>query len=867
MERRLAAIVDASRRHAAALTVVLLILSLLGGYFTANHISIDTDVNKLISADLPWRQREAEMDRAFPQNIDILAIVVEGATPDLAGDGADALAQRLKAMPQLFKTVREPEGGPFFRREGILFFPTEDVQKFADQMIAAQPLIGTLAADPSLRGVFGALDLLAQGAIRGDIKSAALGAPLVAIDDAVESALKGRYAPLSWQTLLSARKPERHELRHFVLAQPVLDYSALEPGARARAAVRKAADELGLTQERGVRVRITGPVALGDDQLSTLSEGAGFTTALSLGLLCLWLVLALRSLRLVAAIIVTLLAGLVACATFAVGVVGPLNPISAAFAVLFVGLAIDFCIQFSIRYRDERYRDDDMAAALHRTAIGIGAPLSCAAAATAVGFFSFVPTDYSGVSELGLIAGVGMLVALALSFTLLPALLTLLRPKGEPRPVGLAWAAPLDALLVRRRRAVIAAACLVAAGALALMPKLGFDFNPLDLQNQHTEAMQVLNELRSDPTETPYTAAILAPSLAAATALAARLDKLPEVEQTVTLASFVPEDQKAKLDILADAATLFGPTLAPPQTKPPPTDAETLAALSATAKHMQEAGQHGIAAATRLAGLLDQVPARGAAILPAVRANLTTGLDHRLDELRESLAAVPVSLDTLPDEIKREWVTPDGRARIEVFPKGGAPDNAALRRFVEAVTAVAPEATGSPVTIIESARTVTRAFEIAGIIAVVAIAALLLLILRRPRDVAMVLAPLALAGLLTLATSVLADMPLNFANIITLPLLLGIGVAFDVYFVMRWRTGRGDLLQSSTARAILFSALTTGTAFGSLTLSNNLGMSEMGKLLSIALGYTLICTFFVLPALLGPVRGGDERDQASGQNP
>jgi hopanoid biosynthesis associated RND transporter like protein HpnN len=858
MERRLAAIVDASRRHAALLALVLFGLSLLGAWYTAGHVSIDTDINKLISPKLEWRQREAAMDRAFPQNIDILAIVVEATTADLATDAADALAARLKAMPDLFKTVRQPEGGPFFRREGILFLPTKDVQEFADQMIAAQPLIGTLAADPSLKGIFDALDLMAQGAIRGDIGEVAIATPLGAISAGVESALAGRYAPLSWQSLLTGRPPDKHQLRRFVLAQPVLDYSALEPGERGRDAVRAAARDLGLTPERGVSVRITGPVALDDDQLATLAEGAGFTTALSIGLLCLWLLLALRSPRLVGAIIATLLAGLVACATFAVGVVGPLNPISAAFAVLFIGLAVDFCIQFSVRYRDERFRDDDLATALRRTAIGIGGPLTSAAAATAVGFFSFVPTDYSGVSELGLIAGVGMLLAVALTFTLLPALLTLLRPKGEPHPVGLAWAAPLDALLVRRRGVVMAVAGVVALGALALMPWLSFDFNPLDLQNPNTEAMQVLNELKTDPTDTPYTIEILEPSLDAAKATAARLDPLPLVGQTVTLASFIPEDQDVKLAILADAAQLIGPTLSPPQTKPAPSDADTLAAIAQTAQHMAEAGQHGFAAAQKLAGLLGQVVARRAAALPALRENLTSGLPQRLDELRQSLSAGPASIDTLPDEIKREWVTPDGRARVEVFPKS-ATDNAALRRFVDAVIAVAPEATGSPVTILESANTVTHAFAVAGGIAVVAIAALLLAVLRRPRDVVMVLAPLALAGLLTLATGVVFDMPLNFANIITLPLLLGIGVAFDVYFVMRWRSGRGDLLQSSTARAILFSALTTGTAFGSLTLSSNLGMSEMGKLLSIALAYTLLCTFFVLPSLLGPVREDQPR--------
>jgi uncharacterized protein len=857
MGERLAMIVDASRRHAWAVTLVLLLLSLVGAYYTASHISIDTDINKLISPDLPWRQREAEMDRAFPQNADLLAIVIDAKTPDLAADAAGALAQRLATMPYLFRTVRAPEGGDFFRREGMLFLPTVDVQSFADQIVAAQPLIGTLAADPTLRGVFTALDLLAQGAAHGDIEASTLATPIAAVAQSAESALEGRFAPLSWQNLLTGRKPGPSELRRFVLTQPVLDYTALEPGEHARSTVKDVARSLGLTPERGVSVRMTGPVAFDDDQLATLSEGAGFTTALSLGLLCLWLTLALRTVRLVIAIIATLLVGLVACGTFAIGAVGPLNPISAAFAVLFIGIAVDFGIQFSVRYRDERFRTDDLATALRRTAVGIGGPLSVAAAATAVGFFSFVPTDYIGVSNLGLIAGVGMLIALAFNMTLLPALLTLLRPHGEARAVGFARLAPFNRMLVERRGVVLALAALAAAAAAALMPALRFDFNPLDLQSQHTEAMQVLNELKSDPNDTPYTAEILAPSIEAATALASRLAKLPEVEQAVTAATFVPENQQEKLAILADTATVLGITLSPPEIKVPPSDAEILAAIAACAKDMSGAGAHGVAAARRLADLLQQVAARGAAALPALKDNLVTGLPRRLDDLKQSLAAEPVSLATLPDEIKRDWLTKDGKARVQVFPKGGAPDNASLQRFVEAVRAVAPDATGTPVTIQDSADTVTHAFAVAGTIAIVAIATLLLAVLRRVRDVALVLAPLALAGLLTLATGVLLDMQLNFANIITLPLLLGIGVAFDIYFVMRWRAGQGDLLQSSTARAILFSALTTGTAFGSLALSANPGMAEMGKLLSIALAYTLLCTFTVLPALLGPVPAGD----------
>jgi hypothetical protein len=191
-----------------------------------------------------------------------------------------------------------------------------------------------------------------------------------------------------------------------------------------------------------------------------------------------------------------------------------------------------------------------------------------------------------------------------------------------------------------------------------------------------------------------------------------------------------------------------------------------------------------------------------------------------------------------------------------VFPRGDANDNAALERFTAAVRQVAPDATGVTVGIQESSRTIVRAFMEAGLWALLSITVLLAFALRRLPDVLLTLAPLTLAGLVTLGTCVAIDMPLNFENIIALPLLFGIGVAFSIYFVMAWRRGAQDLLQSSLTRAVLFSALTTGTAFGSLWYSHHPGTASMGKLLALSLAFTLVASLLFLPALLASVRRG-----------
>jgi uncharacterized protein len=847
-------IVDFARRNAAAIVVAVLLLSLGGGFYGATHLAIDTNLQNMLPTDVAWRQNEVALDQAFPQNDSPLVVVVDGQTGDLADRAARALADRLRAEPELFRYVRQPDGGAFFDENGLLFLSVAELEALSEQLISAQPLIGNLSRDPSLRGLFDTLAMFVAGAAKDQAAFDRLAPTLAAIGDAVKALLEGRSKPLSWQRIMTGRAPEPRDHRRFVLTRPVLDFNALEAGAGARAEIGRLADALALDPAHGVRLRMTGPVALDDEQFATLRKGALKSTILSVVLVCALLFAALRSVKLVGAILATLAAGLALTAGFAALAIGSLNLISVAFGVLFIGLAVDFSIQFSVRYRDQRHRLGNFAAALRGAGESIGPALVLAAGATAIGFLSFVPTQYTGIRELGWIAGCGMIVAIVLNLVLLPAGLTLLRPEGEPEPIGFRRAAAVDRFLLRRRGWVIGAAAALAAAGIALLPQIRFDFDPLNLKDPHSESVVTARDLMTDPMTNPYTAEILAPSADEADALAERLARLPEVAQAVTAASFIPEDQDKKLAIIADLTLLLGPTLSPGTVLPPPSDSDVLRAMTACRDALQPAAKAAgpQSPAARLAGALDEAAARGAAVLPVLREVVLTGLERRLAALGDSIGARKVTLASLPAELRDSWIAADGRARIEVFPRGDARDPDVLDRFVAAVRSIAPDATGTPVTIREAGRLISSAFVQAGIIAVAAIALLLALVLRRLREIMLVIAPLLLAAILTLAITVVIGMPLNYANIIALPLLLGIGVAFDIYFVMNWRAGETHHLQSSTARAIVFSALTTMSAFGSLALSNDPGTAQMGELLAISLAATLLCTLFVLPALLGP---------------
>src|SRR5204862_1283312 len=229
-------------------------------------------------------------------------------------------------------------------------------------------------------------------------------------------------------------------------------------------------------------------------------------------------------------------------------------------------------------------------------------------------------------------------------------------------------------------------------------------------------------------------------------------------------------------------------------------------------------------------------------------------LKTTLDGMKALLSAQPVTAKNLPPELVDAWKAKDGLIRVDALPKGDPNDNDNLRKFADAVLVAEPTAIGGPVSILKSGDTIVRAFIHAGIWALLVISLLLWLTLRRFTDVLMTLVPLLVAGAVTLEICVLIGLPLNFAHIVAMPLLLGIGVAFNIYYVVAWRSGRTNLLQTSLTRAIFFSALTTATAFGSLWLSSHPGTSSMGKLLALSLGTTLAAVLLFQPARMGQPR-------------
>ena len=851
------AIVRTCTRFASAVVVLSLLLAIGAGFYTARNFSINTDINTLISPDLDWRKSDNQFEQAFDREKLILA-VVEAPTPELAGSAAKALAEKLSGDKKNFEAVTPLGSGEFFEKNGLLFLPVEEVGKVTGQLESAAPLIEIMAGDPSIRGLTGALETGLAGVKRGQAKLDNAERPFNLIAQTVENLLGNGTATFSWRELVSDKALTDADKRAFIEFKPILDYQALEPGKTATDAIRQAATELNFAGAYSARVRLTGPVPMANEEYATVQDGAirnGIATVVIV-LIILWL--ALHSAKIIFAVFVNLFVGLSITTAVGLMMVGSLNLLSVAFAVLFIGLGVDFGIQFSVRYRSERFKNDNLTMALEEAARRAAVPLSLAAMATAAGFLCFLPTDYKGIAELGKIAGAGMLVAFLTSITTLPALLDLLNPPGESEPVGYAFLAPVDHFLEKHRVIIIVGTILIAVAGLPLLYFMKFDFNPINLRNKNAESIATFLDLRKDPNTGANAINVMTNSEADARKIEAKLEKVPEVLRVMSLDSFVPEDQPAKLKLIAQAAKVLGPVLNPDQVDAAPSDEENVEALKGTVESLRKTAGDGkgpgAVAAKRLADGLSKLAGSNQATRDKAQNVFVSPLKIVFDQLKNTLQAGPVTLKSLPPELVDGWKAKDGLMRVEVLPKGDPNDNDNLRRFADAVLAAEPTAIGGPVSILKSGDTVVRAFVHAGIWALLVISVLLWLALRRITDVLLTLVPLLVAGAVTLEICVLIGLPLNFANIVALPLLLGIGVAFKIYYVTAWRSGRTNLLQTSLTRAIFFSALTTATAFGSLWLSSHPGTASMGKLLALSLVTTLAAVLLFQPALMGKPR-------------
>ncbi len=851
-------------RRPAAVAALVLAATVGLGFYAAMNLGVNADPNAMISADLPFRTREREFQHAFRSAADELLVLVEADSAFAAGQAADALATRLGERTDLFERVQLAGGGDFFRRNALLYLDLPELEALADRLAAVQPFLAEITRDASVVGVADLLAKAAQAQRDGHDVGMDLAAALDRVSIAVEAARQGRAAPDPWgDALIGGSRSE--EARHRVIAlRPNSKFNELLFAEPAVQAIRADAQAAGLSPERGVQVRITGSSVLNYEELQVVASQGKTLALVALVLFTLATFFAVRSLRVLVALVTSLVVSLIWSNAFAAATIGHLNQVSATFNVLIIGLGGELGIHFCMRYAELAAKGRSRTDALTETGATMGSALFSSTVTTAIGFLVFWPTDYRGVAELGLIAGAGVLFSLAATLTLLPALLSF-GAKTHPyfAAPSLPFAARLGHVPVTHARPIRWAALAIAVGSLALIPRVRFDHNPVNLRDPNTESVQAFQDLLGQSSTSPWTVDLVAKDLATAQAKAAELAQLPFVSDARTLVDYVPDQQDEKRAMLETMAFLVPPPA--PRSAPPDAAAQMAAlgrleaALGTGAGALGDRGDGRFAASeARLREALGSLRAAVAvapdpnALLAPLQSNVVGSLVVQLDELVAGLSPDVVTLDTLPPELREMMLAEDGRARVTVIPKKDLNDSANLEEFVDGVYAVAPEGTGPAVGLIEWGRVTSGAMKQAMLVGFLATALFLFLLWRNWWDTALAFFPLGLAGLATCSALVLLGWHFDFANVIVLPMLLGMGIDNGVHLVHRHRTNpeEEDVLASSTARAVWFAALTTVLSFGSLAFASHRGMASLGRLLTLGVAATLVAYVVVLPAVL-----------------
>ncbi|MDR1305789.1 MAG: MMPL family transporter [Verrucomicrobiales bacterium] len=635
-----------------------------------------------------------------------------------------------------------------------------------------------------------------------------------------------------------------------------------------------------------VQIGLTGEAVLMNDELLAANRDMLFASLLAAGLIALSFFYAYRQLVRPALALLALGCGIAWSYGMATLAVGHLNIITEAFVLMMLGLGIDFSIQFVGRYEEMRHRGMDLLAALEDTMQHTGVAVVTGGGTTAAAFFTMCFNDFIGLSEMGIIAGSGILLCLLSSLVLFPALITVVdsrRPNGGIRPARNYGAAGrrLDQVLTSRP-ALALTVCLIVSVFLGWqIDRVKFDYNLLNLQNPKIESVQLAQELTGNPQLPFIFGVVVADDLAHAATLTRELEAKPTVSSVISPTKILPEDQNAKLTVLRQLKQELDQIqiTADPKSSVNLTKAKTT--LKTILQYSEEGQKEAVKWSKRAGGgLWKQVVGKGnksrieqvlgifERLLPALRQSIEA-LDklpakeavRRLNRYEVELIGSiqkqfaflkgfdfehPVTVSDLPEQARNHYISPNGKILLEIYPKENVMERAANERFVADLRSIDRQATGTPVQNYTYISVLKESYQTAAWYALAAIVIMVLLHFRNLWHTLLALLPLGFGILWMVGIMGWLGLPFNPANIITLPLVIGIGVAYGIYVVDRYREeGRCALFSGSTGKAIVMSALTTIIGFGSMMIGDYRGLVSLGTIMSLG-----VCCCFVTSTLM-----------------
>jgi len=868
IEKCVVSVIGFAKSRPFSTLILLGVCCLMSIAAAAGLLRINTDSSEMLSKSLDFQIRTQALNESFPTIKNSIVIIARSRTPDGTVKVAARLVERLSRDGLAVTSVFSPASDPFFLTNGLLYQDVEELERNLEAINNAASFLAELRDDRTVDTLAASLREALELSAKAEFDRVFLERFFTNLATLIEARIQGSPRTFSWLDAMTA-EPDEADRQTILFVTPKLDFTAISPAREARRAVEAAIAEVKAETAYPVEIELTGDPILRGDELRSVATGIEYSLILSLIATFVLLVIAYRSLARALLTMVGLIMTLILTTGFAALAVGALNLVSIAFCVLLVGLGLDFSIHVMAHIEERARSGGALSKALENTGRTVGPALLLSAITTACAFFAFIPTDFTGMSQLGLIGGAGVLIAFVVSVTAIPAITSLLPRTAVTRLWGAAdkSAGPektahdspetssaddntalRDTIPFHTAGAV--AILLAAAASLYFAPEARFDADPMSLRSPDSPSVKALQPLYSNPDDAPYRLSILSDGGDKAVALSDKLDALEPVHKTLSLNSFIPEDQDLKLQIIEISYPSFvhiveGDGLALTEPEAGLTPIEGL--IKALEQEQDSAG------ATALLAAMKKVSASTSpTLITELEGDIFAHFQALIDRFKLQLNIDAVEIEQVPAALTTRFRDSEGQWRIEVLPKADIRDPAELSGFVDTVLAAAPEAAGAPLQIVRAGEVVADAMIQATATAILAVGLLCFVVLRSPAMVAAVLIPLGVAASLTLGGSVLLGIPFNYANIIVLPLLIGLGVDSGIHLAMRRnKLGKSrDLYRTSTPRAVLFSALTTIAAFASLGLSDHRGTASMGYLLTLAIGCTLVSTIVLTPILL-----------------
>lgn len=835
---------------------ILIALATIGLILAATGLGVNSDTSKMVSSNLDYRQAQIDFETAFPEEENRVTVLIRSRSEDEVDAFTMLLAEEMRKRTDVVTDVFAASADPFLIQNGLLYLESDALDQLLANITAAGPVLKRLGQSPDMDRLYLALADALEPLEAGDDIPEALERAIGSVAETIELRLAGTPEPLSWQAIFvepdADKDPNLHQ--RIISISPVLDMSRLQPARPAVQAIDKAVKLLVKAGDFEVTAGITGTAVLRTEELNSVRDGIGISLGFSFLFILVLLMVALRSWVLVATSLLALIMTILITAGFAALMYEALNLVSIAFMVLLVGLGIDFMIHFAMHVQEERTLGRTCQESIKASNHHIGAALALCAPTSAIAFLAFAPTDFTGMTQLGVVSGFGVLVAFGVAVTLLPAVFALLPPNSGIRnpEVVKSSASPFFANIglsgpVKARIAII----MIALGVLSLfmMPQVRFDADPMALRDPDSQSVKTFNLLFDDVDTRPYNMSLLLSDQEAVDQIKPKLEALGEVKGVIGPQDLIPEDQYDKLDTIDFASVGLGLVF---QNE----DTVSENVLDAASERLDTALlEHPSPATDRLSKSLEAYRSEVAGrpeLRTEVEGDIFRFWGQQYERLQKQIFPQEVTFESLPASLQNRFVAEDGRLRLQIEPEADLRNETARAEFVGAVRNLVPNAAGSARSVLESGRVISRAMLVAIFCAWIAVALLLIAILRDGILVGVILFSLVLAAVLTTATAVLIGVPFNFANVIAVPLLVGVGADSGIHLGMRARRGTSaaDVYETSTPRAVFFSAVTTICSFGTLMFSAHRGVASMGVLLSLAIGYTLICTILVQPWLL-----------------